>query len=617
MSRHEVARGVAKANSDQLTDGTDSKNPGTTESALLLIDNDESRQDRCVAKIIKFFGVPMRTVAAADFCCATAIATSTCAKPSLLGSADAFLRVLKAREQKHDGEAWWTQHIHSAFVYRSDNAASFASLATTLIGASASILRSSDADAGDFLVSDELNDVCGVMAGVRIKANKFNTNGNFVLTTGKTNRGNVIAFGDGAAFFEVDYKGVPIFCSTCSEIVDLDGQLKSQNFDVRDHFLSAVPLVLYIRWAFGKACWNAPEANACLVIDDPVLKPKHGFLDFQELLSLMKRHRFCTNIAFIPWNWRRSSPEVVRLFKENPENYSLSVHGCDHTRAEFGSTDCQHLYSKIQQALERMNCHESLTGIRHDEVVVFPQGIFSEAAMSMLKHTDLIAAVNNDVTSVDPHPRGIAISEVWDTAVMRYSNFPLFTRRYPWEGIENFAFDALLGKPAIIIIHHDYCSDHCRRLVGFVDRLNALRCRLTWRSLADVVRRSCRQRQLSSEVMEVEMYGTELELENPTEGRKRFIVRRRESDILSINEIRTGSGQIGWNSGEGQITFDIHLNPGESTAVRIKFHDLRAHEKSRESLSYQVKTTLRRYLCEIRDNYVTPARLWLHGHIGS
>ena len=217
----------------------------------------------------------------------------------------------------------------------------------------------------------------------------------------------IISLGDGAVFSKLEYNGVPIFFSTSREIIDLDAELKSQNFNVRDHFLSAVPLVLYIKWAFGETCWSAPETNACLVIDDPVLKSRHGFVDFQELLSLMKRHSFSTNMAFIPWNWRRSSPEVVRLFRENPESYSISVHGCDHTRAEFGSADRQRLYWKAQQALKRMNRHESITGIRHDRVMVFPQGIFSEAATSALKHTDLIAAVNNDVICAGHHPRPV------------------------------------------------------------------------------------------------------------------------------------------------------------------------------------------------------------------
>jgi len=415
---------------------------------------------------------------------------------------------------------------------------------------------------------------------------------------------------------KLEYKKVPIFLSTSKDVIDIDDELTTQNFDVREHFLSTVPVVLYIRWAFAETCWSAPETNACLVIDDPVLKSTHGFVNFQDLLSLMKRHKFSTNIAFIPWNWRRSTPEVVRLFRENPESYSISVHGCDHTRAEFGSLDRQRLYWKAQQALERMNRHESITGIRHDRVMVFPQGIFSEPAMSVLKHTDLIAAVNNDVISTDPRPRAITISDVWDTAVMAYGNFPLFTRRYPWEGIENFAFDALLGKPVIMIIHHDYCSDHCKRLVDFVDRLNALKCRLTWRSLGDVVRRSCRQRELSPGMMEVEMYATQLQLENQSRLRKRYLIRRRESEPSSVKEIRAGSRSVPWSPTDGRVAVEIELNPGENTTISMGFRDLAGNGRHADTLSYRTKTMLRRYLCEVRDNYIVKSKLRLLGLFG-
>jgi hypothetical protein len=260
-----------------------------------------------------------------------------------------------------------------------------------------------------------------------------------------------------------------------------------------------------------------------------------------------------------------------------------------------------------------MNCHESITGIRHDRVMVFPQGIFSEAAMSALKHTDLIAAVNNDVVCAEPHPRAITISDVWDIAVMRYSNFPIFTRRYPWEGSENFAFDALLGKPVIIIIHHDYCSDRCRRLVDFVDRLNALRCRLTWRSLGDLVRRSCRQRKLWSGEVEIEMYASQLRLENRSEQPKRFLIKRRECEPSAIREICGVSGPIRWNSVNGHINFEIELSSDESEMISIKFHELAGAGCNGDNLPYRFKTMLRRYLCEMRDNYITPARFWLAG----
>src|SRR5205085_8618093 len=103
-------------------------------------------------------------------------------------------------------------------------------------------------------------------------------------------------------------------------------------------------------------------------------------------------------------------------------------HGCDHTKAEFGGADRWRLYWKTRQALDRMNRHESITGICHDRVMVFPQGIFSEAAMSALKHSGLIAAVNSDVISLDSQPRAVTISEVWDIAVMGYREIPVYSR---------------------------------------------------------------------------------------------------------------------------------------------------------------------------------------------
>src|SRR5260370_4503437 len=197
----------------------------------------------------------------------------------------------------------------------------------------------------------------------------------FLLTPAKKNKTAIISTDHGATFVKVERYTVPSFLSAFPKIVDIDAELAAGNFDVRDHIRSAVPVVLYIKWAFAETCWNAPEANACLVIDDPLLKPSYGFLNFQELLHLMERHRFSTNIAFIPWNWRRSDPGVVRLFKENPEKYSLSIHGCDHTGAEFGSHDRNRLRSKALQAADRMSVHESKTGLRHERIMVFPQGV--------------------------------------------------------------------------------------------------------------------------------------------------------------------------------------------------------------------------------------------------
>jgi hypothetical protein len=583
------------------------------QQATLLSEPDLAvEEDKRIGKLLSFFGVRHRRLSMAEFLADSTARYRTAVRPGIFSSAEVFLRSIEALERNPEHVQAWRQRIHSVFVFPGADRDSLQKLARILIGNERAVLCEIDPGAEDFVVSDRLNDFCGVMTGVRVTGVNCKSNRDLILNTGKGDAINIISLGDGAVFLKLEYKGVPVFLSTSREIIDIDAELASQNFDVREHFLAAVPLVLYIKWAFAQTCWNAPEANACLVIDDPLLKPTHGFVDFEELLSLMKQHNFSTNIAFIPWNWRRSAPGVVRLFRENPKCYSLSVHGCDHTRAEFGSSNQERLFWKAEQAAERMNRHRSMTGIRHDPVMVFPQGIFSEAAMRVLKHTDLIGAVNNDVVSADPCPRAITISDVWDIAVMGYS-FPLFTRRYPWEGIENFAFDTLLGKPAIAVIHHDYCSDHGTRLVNFVKQVNALQCAPTWRNLGDVVRRSCRQRGDSAGAMEVEMYGTELRIENRSGQPKRFLIRRRECEPSAIERICTDAQEIAWRQVNGRINFEIDLNPNEYRVIKIKFRDFVKKGGNGDNLPYRFKTMLRRYLCEMRDNYVAPARFWLAG----
>lgn len=572
------------------------------EKALLLTADYPGVDDHRAERLLEFFGVRCQKRRTTEF----ALPEDECVERCrLVCSAHAFARVVKDLQNVSRNSNSLARQIHSVFLYSNGDPVALANAVIQLSGPTISIHRGAGR-VTQWHIANDPDGMCGPMRDLRIQPSaSYLRSGDFFHTDGESLTP-LIAGEDRAAFLKLNCNGLPVFVSS-ERLIDIDAELTTFNFDIRDHFFSAVPFVSYIRWAFPLSSWHAPEASACLVIDDPLLKPTHGFVDFRKLLSLMQRHKFSTNIAFIPWNWRRSAPEVVRLFRENPEHFSLSVHGCDHTRGEFGDSSQQRLYWKTQQALERMNRHESITGICHDPVMVFPQGIFSEAAMSALKRTDLIGSVNNDIISADPHPPTITISDVWDIAVMRYT-FPLFTRRYPWEGIENFAFDTLLGKPAIAVIHHDYCSDHCARLVNFIEQLNALSCAPIWRNLGEVVRRSYRQREDSPDAVEVEMYGTELRIQNRSHEPKRFLIRRRECEPSAIQRICTDAREIAWRQTNERIHFEIELNPSENRVIRVKFHDLAGKERSGDTLSYRLKAMLRRYLCEMRDNYVMPMR---------
>jgi len=573
-----------------------------TKPALLLTGADPSHQDRCIAKVLQFFGVASRNLTTAEFEAANVSDAAPSDKFRLLCSADILLRIFRDLERDGGEIPGWRQHVHSAFVYAGEDFETLQKLARIVTGDDEACLQEVSPSIGDLVVSEEAKDFCGAMAGMRVAASRANTGASSVLRTGKGNA--LISFGQGAMFLKAEYKGVVICLSTCKRIINLDAKPGSRTFDVRDNFLSAVPIVLYTRWAFGNSCWKAPETNACLVIDDPCLKLRYCWLKFDELFALMERHHFSTNIAFIPWNWRRSKPKVAKLFRQKPDYCSLSIHGSDHIAEEFGSTDREHLRWKTAEAINRMSGHETRTGIRHERIMVFPQGIFSTMAMDVLKHFNFTAAVNSEIISADPHRQAITISDLWDVAVMRYGCFPMFTRRDPFQGIENFAFDILLGKPCLVAVHHDFCRDEYKHLLAFIHRLNRLNCRLSWRSLGEAIKRSYRQRELSLNLVEIQMYAAELLLENSSAESKRCLVRRHECDPSAIREASADSDPVVWKSADDCINFEIELSPGERKMISIKFHEPAENGYPGRNVPYRLRTMVRRYLSELRDNYV-------------
>ena len=387
---------------------------------------------------------------------------------------------------------------------------------------------------------------------------------------------------------------IPVFFCASSHMVDIDQGVGPGFYDVKDHFCSVVPLVMFVRLMFAEVAWRPQELGACLIIDDPLLRQRYGSCDFGMLRNLMRRYGFTTNIAFIPWNWRRTSPAAAEFFRTESESFSVSIHGCDHIAAEFGQTSPAVLNASANLAQLRMRNHEARTGVHHDPVMVFPQGVFSSACPGVLKRSGFLAAVNTETVPVDSAGAGTRIRDVWDVAIMSYDGFPIFTRRYAFHGLENFAFDLLLGKPCLIVSHHDFFRDGCAELIELIDKLQSLNCCLRWRPLGEVIRRSCRRRIKGVNVEEVEMYATELVLQRPIQSPVHVHVRKKESDADSVAEVRTDEMLADWTNTDGQIGFEQRIEPRSDGAFQVLYRQRQEAENARRSLRFEVSVAGRR-----------------------
>ncbi len=377
---------------------------------------------------------------------------------------------------------------------------------------------------------------------------------------------------------------------------------------MKDHFCSVVPLLMFVRLMFPDVAWRPQELGACLIIDDPLLRQRYGSCDFEMLRDLMRRYGFTTNIAFIPWNWRRTSPTDGEFFKNELGSFSVSIHGCDHTGAEFGETSPAILNNKARLAQSRMRNHEARTGVHHDPVMVFPQGVFSSACPEVLKGNGFLAAVNTETVPVDSQNVGTRIRDVWDVAIMRYGCFPIFTRRYAHHGLENFAFDLLLGKPCLIVAHHDFFKDDCAGLIELIEKLGSLNCRLLWRPLGEVIRRACRRRVNGVGEEEVEMYGNELLIHNPSGHMVNVHVRKRENEADLVAEVRSDQKPIMWTTKADHLVYEEGIGPRSERHLQVVYRERDAREKVNRSLRFELSVASRRILSELRDDYLSRSR---------
>ena len=318
----------------------------------------------------------------------------------------------------------------------------------------------------------------------------------------------------------------------------------------------------------------------------------------------MDRYNFTTTLAFIPWNWKRTHRRTVALFGRRPDRLSVAVHGCDHTAGEFATQSSETLDRKLKKAGERMAGLFRRTSLQHDPVMIFPQGSFSAETGPALKFSGYLAAANTEVTPANSGSNRTQIADLWKIAIMKYGSFPIFTRRYLTDGIENFAFDALLGKPCLIVGHHDVFKGNA--LCEFVTKLNGLNWKLRWRTLADAIRHSYVVRKQSDGSSLIAMYGTSVVLENSSTESREAVLTKEEYHGDSVQAVTVNETDVDWRHEEGCLRLRVTLAPKQTAKVEIRYAESgRGVKEDREPAGYGVKVRVRRYLSEFRDNYVS------------
>jgi hypothetical protein len=109
-------------------------------------------------------------------------------------------------------------------------------------------------------------------------------------------------------------------------------------------------------------------------------------------------------------------------------------------------------------------------------------------------------------------------------------------------------------------------------------------------------------------VEEVEMYGNELLIHNPSHRVVNLHVRKKENQLDLVTEVLCDQKPVMWASEADHLVFDERIGPCSERHFQLFYREDEA-EKVDRSLHFELSVAVRRILSEFRDDYLSRSRL--------
>lgn len=381
------------------------------------------------------------------------------------------------------------------------------------------------------------------------------------------------------------------------------------------------PQLLFLDSAAGERAWHYPGHYANLTIDDIWLRQPYGYVDYYGLLRQMEQHNFHTTLAFIPWNFDRSQPALVTLFREHPDRYSITVHGDNHDHQEFGPFSTRPIAGQVRdmkQGLARMAEFHKLTGLPWDPVMVFPHKMSPEGTLAALKRYNYWATVNtinipSDVAAPPPDPQ-VGLRPM----TLAFANFPSVRRYSAEEAFPRWllSMDAFLGNPMLFYCHEAFFDKGIGDFDQFADEVNHLQPDTKWSSLGEITQHLYLEKLRDDGSYDVDLFSAVASITNNLGHDTVFYLEKQEDGADPFKVTVDGQAQP-YTFENGWLRMQVPVQAGATREVAIVYqNDMVLSQVDISKRSWRVAAL--RHLSDFRDDVVSRSaagRWFIHSYV--
>jgi len=345
--------------------------------------------------------------------------------------------------------------------------------------------------------------------------------------------------------------------------------------DLVETFVRSAPEMIFTRYAAGELGWHADQHYANFTVDDPWLRQPYGSLDYVGLLGEMEKHNFHTTIAFIPWNFDRSEPSVVSIFRNHPERFSIAVHGDNHDHKEFTdyrSKPYDVQLSDLKQSLARMDKFQQLTGIPYDDVMIFPHSIAPEPTLHALKVYNYLGTVNSSNVpqgATSPSAALFALRPV----TLAYGNFPSVSRFEVGGPVPDdfIAVNEFLDNPLFFYTHAEFFAPGIDAFDGVADRVNQSSPPVRWAGLGEILKHLYLVRHRPDTGYDLLAFSSNVCVDNPSDSDAVFHVQKQESDAHLIGNVSSAGQITDYQVKDDVLTFSMPIPAKASRCAVVSY----------------------------------------------